>query len=133
MVIFDDYNSNLSTLDHVREIRCGYPITLVAEIRVQLGLTEGELANFLGISIRTYRSRKYAGHMNKKESERLYRFCHLVNLAKKVLDSKEHAWTWLRTPKRALNGETPLQFCDTSPGYQEVKDLLGRIEHGVFS
>ena len=129
MVIFD----NLSTLQHVREIRRGYSITLVEEIRAQLGITHGELANLLGISIQTYRVRKSAGHMTKGESERLYRSCHLLNLAEKVLESKEHAQIWLRTPKKALNGETPYEFCDTSPGYKEVKDLLGRIEHGVFS
>jgi len=133
VVIFDDYNSNLSSLDHVREIRRGYPITLVAEIRARLGLTESELANLLGISIRTYHLRKSTGHMSKRESERLYRFCYLLNLAKHALESKEHAQIWLRTLKKALNGETPYQFCDTSPGYQEVINLLGRVEYGVFS
>ena len=129
MVIFD----NLSTLEHVREIRRGYALAHAEKIRTQLGLTEGELSNMLGISLRTYRTRKNVGHLNKKESELLYRFCILNHLAEDVLQSKEHAQIWLRTPKKALNGETPYQFCDTSPGYQEVRALLGRIEHGVYS
>lgn len=114
-------------------MRRGYPVTLVEETTAQLGLTEGELANLLGISLRTYRTRKHVGRLNKKESELLYRFYILSHLAEDVLQSKEHAQIWLRTPKKALNGETPYQFCDTSPGYQEVRALLGRIEHGVYS
>ncbi|MBW1797126.1 MAG: DUF2384 domain-containing protein, partial [Deltaproteobacteria bacterium] len=36
-------------------------------------------------------------------------------------------------PARALGGKTPLEYADTEPGAQEVDELLGRIEHGVFS
>lgn len=39
----------------------------------------------------------------------------------------------ISTPKRALSEKTPLEFCDTEPGAEEVINLLGRIEHGVFS
>jgi putative toxin-antitoxin system antitoxin component (TIGR02293 family) len=40
---------------------------------------------------------------------------------------------WLKSPQKALGGKTPLEYSDTEPGAREVEDLLGRLEHGVFS
>ncbi len=50
-----------------------------------------------------------------------------------MLEGEEAAREWLKSPLPALAGKTPLEFADTEPGAQEVEDLLGRIEHGVFS
>jgi uncharacterized protein (DUF2384 family) len=35
--------------------------------------------------------------------------------------------------QKGLGGKTPLEYADTEPGAREVEDLLGRLEHGVFS
>ena len=40
---------------------------------------------------------------------------------------------WLKEPSWALGDVTPLQYADTELGAQGVEDLLGRIEHGVFT
>jgi len=40
---------------------------------------------------------------------------------------------WLHTPKRALGGAAPIEYADTEPGVREIQDLIGRLEHGVFS
>ncbi|MBL1458452.1 MAG: DUF2384 domain-containing protein [Methylophaga sp.] len=53
--------------------------------------------------------------------------------AVEVLGNERDALHWLQTPKRALNKQIPLQLIETDGGQQEVLDLLGRIEHGVFS
>jgi hypothetical protein len=40
---------------------------------------------------------------------------------------------WFTSPKIPLDGKTPLECADTEIGAKEVEDLLGRLEHGVFS
>ena len=40
---------------------------------------------------------------------------------------------WLKDPAWALGDIPPLTYADTELGSKEVEDLLGRIEHGVFS
>lgn len=57
----------------------------------------------------------------------------LLARAVEVLGNERDALHWLQTPKRALNNQIPLQLIETKGGQQEVLDLLGRIEHGVFS
>ena len=56
----------------------------------------------------------------------------VVARAIEVLGSKARTMAWLRTPLTGLNGRTPLQATANAEGRQEVEDILGRIEHGVF-
>lgn len=53
--------------------------------------------------------------------------------AVEVLGNERDALHWLQTPRFALNNQIPLKLIETDEGQQEVLDLLGRIEHGVFS
>mgnify|MGYP000568320802 CR=1 FL=1 len=57
----------------------------------------------------------------------------LLKCATKVLGNKEEAEHWLSTPKRALGGEIPTSYALSAKGGDEVRSLLNRIEHGVFS
>ena len=71
--------------------------------------------------------------MHTDESERVLRLGILFDRAVEVLGSGEGARQWFGTPKKALGGQSPLEYSDTEPGARQVEDLLGRLEHGVFS
>ena len=45
---------------------------------------------------------------------------------------KPRALAWLRTPLAGLDGKTPLAVMADADGRQQVEEILGRIEHGVF-
>lgn len=49
-----------------------------------------------------------------------------------VLGDREAAERWLSTPKPALGGRIPIDLARQGEE-QQVLELLGRIEHGVFS
>jgi uncharacterized protein (DUF2384 family) len=42
------------------------------------------------------------------------------------------AVAWLRRPRRALAGHTPLAYSGTELGAREVENLIGQLEYGVF-
>jgi len=52
--------------------------------------------------------------------------------AGEVFANQEKAIHWLRSPNPSLEGKTPLEAAQTDQGYQEVEDVLVRIEHGVL-
>jgi putative toxin-antitoxin system antitoxin component (TIGR02293 family) len=56
----------------------------------------------------------------------------VVARAVEVLGSRPRALAWLRTPVAGLDGKTPLEAMAAAGGRQQVEDILGRIEHGVF-
>ena len=43
------------------------------------------------------------------------------------------AQCWLETPSRALGNQRPLKAAETEIGAREVEDLIGRLDHGVFT
>ena len=58
----------------------------------------------------------------------------IVDKAIKLFDGDSNAATrWLNTPNKALSNQTPLDYSGTESGAHEVENLIGRIEHGVFS
>ena len=71
--------------------------------------------------------------MTFSESERIYRIARLYDRAVEVFGGKEMGRKWLKGPAWALGNVPPLEFAETELGAQEVDDLLGRIEHGVFT
>jgi len=40
---------------------------------------------------------------------------------------------WLNAPRKALSGQSPLNYSRTELGAREVVNLMGRLEHGIFS
>jgi putative toxin-antitoxin system antitoxin component (TIGR02293 family) len=40
---------------------------------------------------------------------------------------------WLCTPNPALEGQTPLESLASERGFETVKDLLTKIEHGIYT
>lgn len=52
--------------------------------------------------------------------------------ATRVFGDEAIAADWLNTPNRAL-GCSPVTLLDNVQGIKAIDNLLGRIEHGVFS
>ena len=114
-------------------LRRGLPMAEFEALQGLLDLPEDSLAPMLGISRATLHRRKKSGRLETPESERVVRFARLFGRAVELFESPEAAREWLKSPARGCGGETPLSYSDTEYGAREVEDLMGRIEHGVFS
>lgn len=122
-----------SAQELIDRIKKGLPTATIYELSLAMDISPARLLSVLDIAQRTVDRRKKEGKLNRNESERLYRVGHLFKRAITVLGSEEAARNWLKTPKKALGDQVPLDYADTEIGAREVDDLLGRIEHGVFS
>jgi putative toxin-antitoxin system antitoxin component (TIGR02293 family) len=102
-------------------------------VATELGMTARDLARALGIPSRTWDRRLVQGALNPEESDRLARVARILEQAREVFSSPAKARGWMNTPLAVFDGETPLQRMDTSLGASQVEDVLGRIDHGVYS
>lgn len=116
-------------------VKAGLPLAEFDALRELLGLTVEGLADKIGISTATLSRRRQSGRpLDAGHSDRLVRFARLFRLATELHDGDEEAARdWLRKPARALDGETPLDHADTEAGAREVENLIGRLEHGVYT
>lgn len=91
------------------------------------------LAELIGMSESTYRRRRKQRALSARESEGIHRYALLLERAQAVFGSLEAARGWLRGPVLALGGATPIDYARTEPGAAFVLQVLGRLEHGVYS
>jgi len=58
----------------------------------------------------------------------------LMQLATVLMEgNSKEAERWLNSPARSLGGVTPLNHAKNEQGMRDVEQLIGRLEHGVFS
>jgi len=82
----------------------------------------------------TRRRKSSSGLLSPEESDRVYRVAAAYRSALQLFEGEaEAAWRWLSEPAKALGDDSPLQHLDTEAGAAEVRDLIGRLEHGVYT
>ena len=87
----------------------------------------------LSMPERTLARRQKQARLTADESDRLIRVARVMAHAIQVLGSRDKAANWLRAANRALDGSAPLSLLDTDIGAQQVSEILGRIEYGIYS
>lgn len=92
-----------------------------------------DLAGLLRVNPRTLQRRMDSGVLDLSESERLWELSRLFYRAVDVLESQAAAVHWFKNPIQALGWATPLAYAGTVVGLRELENVLGRIEHGVYS
>ena len=117
----------------IAAIDAGLPMRELEVLRASLDLSMEKLASKLGISIATIQRRKVQGRLDPGESDRVMRFARLMGKTVSVFGNEEDARQWLASPQFGLGGAVPLDYAKTEVGAREVENLLGRIEHGVYS
>lgn len=133
----DALNIDLSLSDPqalIKQIQKGLPVSVIDRLATLLDLSPPQLAQGVVISERTLARRKIEGRLHVDESDRVARLALLFNEAVKLFNGNvAQASAWFHTINRALGGATPFDYAQTEPGAQEVRELIGRIAHGVFS
>jgi putative toxin-antitoxin system antitoxin component (TIGR02293 family) len=124
----------IDSLEELRDrLREGLPYGSLEAVASKFGIARDEISAALHLPARTIARRKKAARLPADESDRLFRLARIAAEAARVLGSEEKAARWLHEGNRALGGEIPLALLDTEIGARRVEEILGRIEHGVFS
>jgi putative toxin-antitoxin system antitoxin component (TIGR02293 family) len=112
----------------------GFPYSAMMRLQRRSGLPATRIAELINVPTRTLMRRKASGRFLPDESERLLR---LSNVFERAVDLFEgdlgEAVRWLSNPVRALDGQAPFEFARTEVGAREVEDVIGRLQHGVFT
>lgn len=117
----------------IKSIKDGLPISKFKKLRDNLDLPDKDLARYIRIPKSTLAVRKKRGKFSFEESERLFRIQRLFAKALAVFEDADLAKKWLKEDAYGLGDVSPLEYAATEIGAREVENLLGRIDHGVFS
>jgi putative toxin-antitoxin system antitoxin component (TIGR02293 family) len=118
----------------VERVEEGLSFGELEHLRRNMNLSREEVAELVQIRPRTLDRRKREGRLHPEESDRLLRASRVFGKAIALFEGDAaSARGWLSSAQRALGGAVPLEMAKTEIGAREVEDLIGRLEHGVFS
>jgi putative toxin-antitoxin system antitoxin component (TIGR02293 family) len=121
-----------TTLDLIAAVRRGLPFAVFTTLQKSLDVNATVLAQLIALPVRTLQRRRREGRFKSDESDNLIRIARVLSRVFDFFEDKAEALYWLKTPASALDNATPLSLLDTEVGAQEVLQLLGQLEHGVF-
>jgi putative toxin-antitoxin system antitoxin component (TIGR02293 family) len=121
-----------NTTELIHRLKDGLSTATFDKLKEQLQVSDHQLCRIIQIPKRTLDRRREKGRFKTDESERILRVARVFDMALAVFGKPEKARRWLKQPARGLDGHVPMEYADTGLGAQEVIDLLGRIDYGVF-
>lgn len=118
--------------DLISIARKGIQAKYLVVIQEFTSLSDKELSAILPISQRQLVRYEKTHKLNKEITSHLIQLIELFQKGYKLF-GKEKFKLWIRTPNKVLNQKTPIEIMDTSIGIELIEDVIGRIEHGVYS
>jgi putative toxin-antitoxin system antitoxin component (TIGR02293 family) len=125
-----DTNSDFEMIELVRK---GLDRSTIYRLIDLLGITLDQMCDLIHISSRTLQRKADGESLGSLVSERALDLSRVLVQGVEALGSMQAFQSWLQSPRPALGGATPLSFLDTRLGCELIINILGRIEHGVYS
>lgn len=102
-------------------------------IVAETGMNLTQFSALLPVSKRTIEKVKDNELLSPVVSDRVLQIASLFHHGAQVLGSSSQFQKWLHASLLALGDKRPLDFINNDTGITLVNDLLGRVEHGVYS
>lgn len=123
----------LSGMEKIRKVRQGMTKQDLEAVKESFGLDYETLARILSVAKATLFNKKGSERFNAGLSEKIFALADLYSYGLSVFQDKIVFNNWMEQPNRALGYTRPVELLDTLIGVGEVKNLVGRIEYGVYS
>lgn len=117
----------------INKIKTGISQKELLHLKEVTELDYEKLAFIVGLTRQTITQKPVSYKYEVSESDKIYRIADLYSYGYDVFENKEGFNEWMMAENSALGNKKPIDFLDTMYGFQEVKDLIGRIDYGVYS
>lgn len=102
-------------------------------VHTKLKFSDKDFAAIAGTSPRTLSRLKSNQNLPQQAAEVIISLMRAYTRAVEIFGNEESAVAWLKAPNSVLDNESPVQALSSRFGAEEVMDILGRIEYGVYS
>ncbi len=127
------FSRDVSTIDVVSLLEKGFTKRNYLNAKQFIGFSHDEMATILSVSTRTLETKGNNDRLNDSASERLLKLAEVLVLGTQTFNNLDLFRGWLERPLRPLGGKSPKEIMVNMYGLDTVKNLLGRISHGVYS
>ena len=121
-------------LDLIRAAAAGVSVKAVRHLQRHMRLPNREMSEMLSISESTLARREQSQQpLSRDESETAIQLSALAAHGLQVFENEPDFHRWLHTDNPALGSIKPQTLLPSALGREQVRELLGRIEWGIFS
>ena len=122
------------SLKLAKKVEDGFSFGALERLGKTTGLPLERLRVAVRITPRTLTRRRKEKRLSPEESDRLVSVSRLLAQTFELFEGNAEAGLrWFQSPNRALGGQSPIEVAATETGTREVENLIGRLEHGVFT
>lgn len=125
--------SRLTSFEKMDLSRKGISKNELVNLKSKSGLDYSKLAAALSVTRATLINKKGSEKFNPSLSEKIIGLADIYSYGYEVFEDTEKFNNWMFEPNNALGGLAPFEVIDNQFGRDEVKNIIGRIDHGVYS
>lgn len=125
--------NDLTPLEKMIVSQAGISKSDLEHLKKTAGLGYEEMADILAVTKATLINKKGSEKFSTAISEKIMGVADVFSYGFRVFGEPARFSSWLRTPNMALGGYLPIALINNEFGREEVKNLLGRIEYGVYA
>ena len=122
-----------SDIDLIAITRRGLSKNAVHSLSEVLNISMERISELLHISHRTLQRKNNNEFLSVSITEQLLEIAEIVSEGIAVFGTLENFRGWVHSTPYILNGQKPLDYFDTRFGLQYIKNIMGRIAHGIPS
>jgi len=125
--------SQLTGFEKMHIVRDGVSKSDLELLKRKTALDYTMLAKALSVTRATLINKKKNEKFNAGLSEKILGMADLYSYGFEVFEDEDRFTQWMSKPNKALGGQAPYDLIDNQFGREEVKNLIGRIDYGVYS
>jgi putative toxin-antitoxin system antitoxin component (TIGR02293 family) len=125
--------NQLSLMEKLEVVEKGISKQSLEALKEMAGLDYDQLAQLLNVARATLINKKSPERFNTDLSDKIMALADIFAYGFEVFEDKDNFRQWIQAPLRALGGKSPFDVLHSSFGREEVRNIIGRIEYGVYS
>lgn len=125
--------SQMTGFEKMHIVRDGVSKNDLELLKRKTALDYTMLAKALSVTRATLINKKKNEKFNAGLSEKILGMADLYSYGFEVFEDEDRFNQWMSKPNKALGGQAPYDLIDNQFGREEVKNLIGRIDYGVYS
>lgn len=125
--------SQMTSIEKMEATKEGISKNALEQLKEKTGLDYDKLSYVLGVARGTLIGKKGTERFSPVLSEKIMSLADIYSYGYEVFSDPLEFNEWIFQPVNALGGKAPYDLLDNQYGREEVRNLIGRIDYGVYS
>lgn len=125
--------SKMTSYEKIKLIKDGISKQALENLKEKANLDYNQLAQIFSVARATLINKKGEEKFDVWISEKIIGVADIYSYGYEVFEDEERFNDWIFKTNKALGGLSPFDLLDNQYGREEVRNLIGRIDYGVYS